>query len=427
MGACHFAIKHAATLMMRPHAMRKPHLLLAALAITLLLTLSACGGGGSSAPVAATPSSGTGTGSGPGSPTSGDPNVVAITVDAGIDGHAFNMPFVDVTVCVPGTTTCQLVDHVLLDTGSYGLRLAASALDASVALPKLTAPSGSTLSECAPFASGIAWGSVRRADVRIGGETAAGLPVQVVNDPSIPAAPSACTSMGGNFGVTASAKGILGIGVFAQDCGTGCALGAANGLYYSCDASTCAASAAPLASQVTNPIAFFSQDNNGAVVVLPPVPLAGAASMTGTLTFGVGTRANNQPGAVTVYATDSSGAVQTTYNGTRYASFFDTGSNALFFPDDSLPKCSGGFYCPTTPQTLSATVTSATGVSTTVTFTIQGLQSVSGTARAAPVGGSSSGLGHAFDWGLPFFFGRTVYVGMAGAPSPAGVGPYWAF
>jgi hypothetical protein len=92
-----------------------------------------------------------------------------------------------------------------------------------------------------------------------------------------------------------------------------------------------------------------------------------------------------------------------------------------------LPQCSGGFYCPSTPQTLSAIVTSATGVSKTVSFTIEGFQSVSGNATAAPIGGSSAGLGRAFDWGLPFFFGRTVFVAMAGANTPAGTGPFWAF
>lgn len=407
--------------------MRTFRLLVAALSVALALT--GCGGGGSSGPAPA-PTSDTSTPpplAGAGGSGGADSNVVPVVVDGGTDGRAFNLPFVTVTVCVPGTSTCQDIDHVLVDTGSFGLRLAASALDAAVALPRLDAPAGNTLAECAPFASGVAWGSVRSADVRIGGEAAAALPVHLVDDGSIAPAPRACTSLGANFGVGRSAKGILGIGTFVQDCGPACAASAAPGLYYGCDAAGCAASTAPVASQVANPVAFFASDNNGAVVSLPAVPLTGAATASGTLRFGIGTRANNQLGGATVFAANAGGALQTTYNGTRYTAFLDSGSNALFFPEPSLPQCNGGFYCPPTPQTFSAIVTSATGVSTTVSFTIEGLQSVSASATAAPVGGNPAGLGRAFDWGLPFFFGRTVFVAIAGAPTPAGSGPFWAF
>jgi hypothetical protein len=126
-----------------------------------------------------------------------------------------------------------------------------------------------------------------------------------------------------------------------------------------------------------------------------------------------------------VFTTDSRGNMRTTYKGATLSSFLDSGSNALFFTDSSLAQCSG-FYCPGTPLTLSAVNTSSTGVSQSVTFTIQSITSVASNATAANVG-ADGGLGNSFDWGLPFFFGRSVYVAFAGAVTPKGLGPYWAW
>jgi hypothetical protein len=40
------------------------------------------------------------------------------------------------------------------------------------------------------------------------------------------------------------------------------------------------------------------------------------------------------------------------------------------------------------------------------------------------VGGPNPGL---FDWGLPFFYGRSVFVAIEGQSTPGGTGPYWAY
>ena len=49
-------------------------------------------------------------------------NVAVVVIDSGPAGanNIINVPFVSVTACRPGTSICQTIDHVLVDTGSYG-------------------------------------------------------------------------------------------------------------------------------------------------------------------------------------------------------------------------------------------------------------------------------------------------------------------
>ncbi|MGZ5194011.1 MAG: DUF3443 domain-containing protein [Ramlibacter sp.] len=383
-----------------------------------LAALAGCGGGSSSpAPAASTPA-----------PAATGANAVPIVVDTGNDGSAFNTPFVSVTVCQPGATTCQTIDHVLVDTASYGLRLVASAAS-SLALPGVANAAGQPVGECAHFASGYAWGSVHRADIKLAGEVASSIPVQLIDDRTadFQAVPTACSNTGANFGVGQGANGILGVGFFNQDCGSACVSSAAPGLYFACPGGVCTGTALAVASQVANPVPAFAADNNGVVITLANPPPGGSASLAGTLTFGIGTQSNNQMGGATVYTVNSQGDFSTTYKGVAYsASFIDSGSNAIFFPDSTVPTCSGGFYCPSSTLSLLAVNTSTNGVSGTVAFTVENLRSLSVTTAAAHVG-ADIGLARSIDWGLPFFFGRTVFVAMSGASTPAGNGPYWAY
>jgi hypothetical protein len=392
-------------------------------AVAALSLLASCGGGGST-------SSTTAVNDPVSVPLPGTlaANQVVVVADQGIDGSAINSPFVTVTVCAPGTSGCQTIDHVLVDTSSYGLRIAASALTGAAVLPTVAAPDGNPLAECASFVSGFAWGSVRSADVKVGGETAANLPVQVVNDTAAAYAtvPAACSSTGSNFGVGAGAKGIIGLGFLAQDCGATCVTSTAPQVYFSCPMTGCVATTAPLASQVANPVASFATDNNGVALVMPAVPLGGVPGATGLLTFGVGTQSNNQLGSAQVFTVDASGYFRTTYQGRTLNAFIDSGSNGIFLHDASIPTCSSGFYCPSSTLSLTATATGLNGTSRDVPFSVENVTALPASTAAAHLAGDI-GLSTHFDWGLPFFFGRTVFVAMKGAATPWGTGPYWAF
>ncbi|WP_167772834.1 DUF3443 family protein [Ramlibacter humi] len=393
------------------------------------LVIAACGGGGgggggdSTAP----PGGAAGVDSVAAATIAGS-NVVQIRVDNGTDGSAVNSPFVTVTVCAPGSATCVDIDHVVVDTGSSGLRIAASAVPAGVVLPAEPVGGGNAW-ECMQFASGFSWGSVRRADVKLGGEVAANLPVQVVDDPAVtgPSIPVSCRSRGFDIGAGQGAKGILGVGFATEDC-PGCSLSVAPNVYFNCTGAVCNSAALSLASQVTNPVAKFASANtNGVGIVLPDVPEGGAKVATGWLIFGIGTQANNALGSASVYTADGNGNFTTTYKGATRSGFIDSGSNGLFFNDSTFPTC-GDFYCPGSTTALSAVNTGLNGTTGTVNFRVESVTAIRSDAGAASIAGSvGGGLAGSFDWGLPFFFGRTVFTARSGAATPAGPGPYWAY
>ena len=363
-------------------------------------------------------------------------NFVTLTVDGGpaSAGNQINLPYVSVTVCRPGTTTCATIDHVLVDTGSYGLRLLAPAALA-LGLPAQTTPSGAAAGECAQFIGGYTWGAVVTADLKLGGESASALPVQLIgaSPGGVATTPAACSGAGANIGTVKAlaANGILGVGLLRHDCGSACVNSAISGAYYSCSGATCTATRMPLASQVSNPVASFAVNNNGVLLDLPDVGSSGLPSLDGTLVFGINTAANNAITTQTLLRANSSANFTTIYKGvTMSASFIDSGSNGLFFNDASLTRCSlsTGFYCPTSTLLLNATTVAADGSATRViNFRIDNVESFGAGINAAHVGGPSGsaagGGNNVFDWGLPFFFGRKVFVGMENG----GVRGYWAY
>ncbi len=377
-------------------------------------------------------------------------NVQAITLDGGStaflalnQGLYPNAAFVTVTVCAPGSTTsCQQIDHVLVDTGSVGLRLlsAFSGGEFTVALPR-TSVSGNPLGECVQFADlTFLWGPVETADVKIAGEVAGSIPVNVVGDTTFSAGspvPSSCGVANGPFDddslLGLGANGILGVGFVQYDCGSACVSGTPpSAFYYQCPSSGCVPSLVSLAAQVQNPVSLFASDNNGVIVELPSLP-APQATLSGSLVFGIGTQANNTLGSAAVFPIDlTTFGFITNYKNQAYpGSFIDSGSNGIFFLDSTtigIPECpdTAFWYCPASTVAINVTNQSTNGSPAALSFTVGNFDQLTTGNDAAINGlaGPNSGL---FDFGLTFFYGRNVFTSIAGTTAPGGPTPYWAY
>ncbi len=375
-------------------------------------------------------------------------NTVTVTVDGGPAGAtgAINHGYVSVKVCEPGSTSkCATIDHVLLDTGSWGLRLVGSVLAAqSIVLTGETDTGNHTVEECAPFAGGQTWGPVALADISLAGEVAHGLPIQVMDDTGASASPPANCGANGQLlnSVSAfNANGVLGVGVFAQDCGNACVNAATPlAVYYGCtsgSSGTCTAENVALDAQVTNPVAMFAADNNGVIVQLPNLQNAnGDATVQGKLLIGINTQIDNPlPASLTVLGTNTSGDFTATYNGssTVLPAWIDSGTDAYAFDDATIAGCPGpawiGYYCPANaPLALFATNTGV-GVNNTtskVQFAVADPNSfVAGATAFIDLGGGRGSS--SFIWGMPYFYGHNIYVGIEQRTAGVYTGPYFAY
>ena len=359
-----------------------------------------------------------------------------------------NAAFVSVLLCSPSNGACQTIPDILVDTGSFGLRLLASQV--TVPLTPLTDNNGNTLYDCVQFVdNSFLWGAVAPANIVVGAELAASTSVQVIANPSF-SIPSGCSGTNEDTQTLLGANGILGVGPEPFDCGLACdpsAGGTAPAVYYLCSSSgscnttfvSCGAACSdPNANQqVTNPVFTFPTDNNGTILTLQAVNDV-APTASGTLTFGIGTESNNTlPSTATLFTLDSSDNFTTNFGGQALtASFIDSGSNGLFFPDSSLTACGNNpsWYC-TAATSLSATNVDPNNGSTTntVTFNVDDFDTVT---AANPTAAAFSNLAGpmpctsspcTFDWGLPFFYGRSVFTAIDGTTTPQGNGPFWAY
>jgi hypothetical protein len=300
----------------------------------------------------------------------------------------------------------------------------------------------SPIFECVQFVDGYTWGSMVTFDIQFGGQTLSNAAVNLMGDAAAGTAPDDCGTPPAGSTLTAGpsypnestlavlgVNGILGVGNFLQDCEILCTpdyLTAnpqylTDSPYYVCP-TTCVHTGVAVQSQANNLVSLLGTDNNGILINLPAALAVGQESLAGNMIFGVNTQANNQiPSNAKIYSLSSYGTLRTTYNNTALPySFIDSGSNGLYFNDLSIDQCADlayQFYCPASTLDLSAVIqnSDATVTSDVIHFSIGNADSLLPLSTPTPLtvlptlGGPLS-QSASFDWGLPFFYGRNVFV-----------------
>jgi hypothetical protein len=372
-------------------------------------------------------------------------NAMPLEVSDAFGGTTANVLYTTVTVC-DANSNCQTINNIQVDTGSGGLRIFKQAL--TVGLTQVPSGQGS-LGVCQTFASGSAWGPVQTATVKLASEPAITIPVQVIDSTfGMTSPPSPC-----NFGVFGSpmsthANGILGIDVGAPD----------SGVYFKCQATSCSElmpSVVVASQRVTNPVLALPSDNNGVIVNLPNVPDNGQATAYGNLILGIGTTWNNDPKTfstnpiVTVSLKPNDPVfASTTADGVAFSLFAaDTGSNAFFFTDPTITRCpsifntilTSGWYCPGTipgsnppinGKNFAVSVTGSSGPNWNFQVWIRDTTTLVATGNLAfndlgfNLGTSNTDL---FIAGLPFFYGKQVYLGYASYTGSLGTPPLYGY
>jgi len=380
----------------------------------------------------------------------GQAHVIPVCVDDGISTQYrfVNRPVITVRLCVPGKYSekdCVNVDHVLVDTGSAGLRIATPALVKQLALPAITDNSNEPVAECMRFVSGWTWGSLNKADVYVGGLVARNVSLQMMGHSNLN--PQLGGNGGGAFpnvpiecsttikqdkiadGATADPditavmqegiQGIIGLSVNSYNQYYG-------DQYFICPAGVCSNAFNFNLNSRPGHLSVYMNDYVGGVSLsFPDVSTNGARNLLGTLRFGIA----SIPFNATQVRLDQNGRFTTVVNGQSYSgSYIDSGSNGLFFDATStanLPVCPdfNRYYCPTASRTLAASMIGLQSTGGVVSFTVgnaevlASLRSVPNTFNnlAGPASESTgSSIDPSFAWGFPFFLGRTVYTVMEG-------------
>ena len=420
---------------------------------TTFIVLCGCGGGGggnSSSSSTPTQSAKLACGaSPPAAPLSTDVNVQPVQVAATPAGNFINTVLTTLTICKAGTASCVSIPNIQVDTGSTGLRLLHSQIN-SLSITPINDSLSNPYGECLEFADGNLWGGLGKVDVKFtNGAIASGVTIQMIDDDGVQqSTPAAdCNTMLEDSLATLGVNGVLGVGLFLQDCGPGCATppGYAQ-TYYDCPGAggnLCTQTTISTALQVSNPIASIPGNNNGVILEFPAISTSGAVTVNGNMIFGIDTLANNGIAASTpVLATpDASsgsavaGSFTASFNGnSNLLGFFDSGSSVYFFADSNITSCTVGsspYFCPSTAVGETLTLTGSNGATGQISITIGNAQSLFASSNSvafndigAPL--SNTSLVSAFDIGLPFFFGRSMYTGFENQTVVSPSGPFFA-
>ena len=155
--------------------------------------------------------------------------------------------------------------------------------------------------------------------------------------------------------------------------------------------------------------------------------------MSGSLVFGVDTQTNNGLAGAQIFTVDPNyGYITSVFNGHALtASDIDSGSNGLYF-SSAITNCTlyPYFYCPAATQTYSTVIQGMNTAQASIAFSVANTNTLFANGNATftafnDLAGSSSST--TFDWGLPFFLGRNVFVVREGENVGGSTDPFVAF
>lgn len=378
--------------------------------------------------------------SGSGGNATSTPNQVPISIGSGLNGDGINTMYISLTVCANNSgTNCQTVDNIILDTGSFGVKINKSALPESfvLSLPRVTTNAGNEVYACNTFGSGYVFADEHYAVLNLAGTMTSNVILQAIENSPTAEIPDSCTAKGpfddfANFG----ANGIIGINP-AITLGNSSLLlyKNINGIYE--PLTNAEESGLPVLNQ--NPLPSLATNNNGFVVSIPPVSQNTNTNVNGTLILGINTENNNKITAQTNLVVASESDLSVVCNSACFYSkitnpestipaVFDSGTNGWVFMSNTLPQCDYG-YCPESPTIWTSSVYSydfAANESYTISATISADEVVNGQSLSFAVmpGWGYYNYNNQTLYGSPFFLGKNVYVVFPGTQNR---NPIWGF